>query len=420
MIAALEERGAGKATVTYRLRDWLISRQRFWGAPIPIIYCPEHGAVPVPEDQLPVMLPDKVDFKPTGESPLKYVPDFYETICPICGGPAKRETDTMDTFICSSWYFLRYTDPHNDQAAWDQEKVNTWMPMNMYIGGPEHAVMHLLYARFFVKGLRDMGHLTFGEPFQRLFHQGMVLGPDGQKMSKSRGNVIAPDDVVARYGADAVRCYLMFMGPFDMGGPWNNQGIDGVSRYLGRLWALLTATEDLASGSDKTVTRPSTALVTLRHKIVKRMTDHYEHLRFNTALAAAMEMTNALTTARDSGEAAADPVAFTEAVESLIRMLAPLAPYITEELWSRRGHTESVHSTDWPTFDEALTIDAVITMPVQVNGKLRGTISVAADADETTARTAVEADAKIMNSMVEKTIRKIIFIPGKLINFVVG
>src|SRR5262249_19711674 len=239
-IALIEAKGVGKAAVTYRLRDWLISRQRFWGCPIPIVYCPEHGAVPVPEDQLPVLLPDEVEFKPTGESPLRYVPEFLNTTCPLCGTPATREVDTLDTFVCSSWYFLRYIDPQNAHAAWSRAKVDEWMPVDMYIGGAEHATMHLLYARFFVKALRDMGLLQCDEPFKRLFHQGIVLGPDGQKMSKSRGNVIAPDDVVQRYGADTVRAYLMFMGPFDQGGPWSHQGIEGVSRFISRVWALVT------------------------------------------------------------------------------------------------------------------------------------------------------------------------------------
>ncbi|MGH2516827.1 MAG: class I tRNA ligase family protein, partial [Ktedonobacterales bacterium] len=240
VIAWAEEHGVGKATVTYRLRDWLISRQRFWGAPIPIVYCPEHGAVPVPEDQLPVLLPDEVEFKPTGESPLRYVPAFLNTTCPLCGGPATREVDTMDTFLCSSWYFLRYADPQNAAAAFSPEQMARWLPVDMYIGGAEHATMHLLYARYFVKVLRDVGLLAFDEPFTRLYHQGIVLGPDGVKMSKSRGNVIAPDDVVGRYGADTVRAYLMFMGPFDQGGPWNHQSIEGVARFMNRVWALVT------------------------------------------------------------------------------------------------------------------------------------------------------------------------------------
>jgi leucyl-tRNA synthetase len=455
IIAELERRGVGQATVNYRLRDWLISRQRFWGAPIPVVYCPDHGTVPVPEDHLPVLLPDHVDFKPTGESPLKYVPEFYETTCPICGKPATRETDTMDTFICSSWYFLRYCDPHNAQAAWSPEKIANWMPVDMYNGGPEHAVMHLLYARFFIKALRDMGLVNFSEPFTRLFHQGMVLGPDGQKMSKSRGNVIAPDKVVNKYGADAVRCYLMFMGPFDQGGPWNNQGIEGVARYMQRVWSLVTTAPPTEGGTrnDAKATRkdaenetasrvmsrtshatprsgssepssvgvgPASELARLRHKTIKRVGEHYANLRFNTALAALMEMTNALNAARESGAAAQHPADFAAAIDTLILLLAPLAPYITEELWHQRGHTGSVHRASWPEYDEALTLDAIITVPVQVNGKLRATIEVPADADEGDIRAAAEAEPKVQAHIAGKTIRKVVYVPGKLINFVVG
>ncbi len=413
-IAAITQRGVGSAKVTYRLRDWLISRQRFWGAPIPIVYCPEHGTVPIPEDQLPVLLPDYVEFKPTGESPLNYVPEFVNTTCPICGGPARRETDTMDTFICSSWYFLRYADPHNSTAPWDQARIERWLPVNMYNGGAEHAVMHLLYARFFVKGLRDMGYLRFDEPFMRLFHQGIVLGPDNQKMSKSRGNVIAPDAVVGKFGADAVRCYLMFMGPYDMGGPWNDQGIEGISRFIQRVWTISQPGIVPAVDAPEAVT----PLVRLRHKIIQRMTEHYAKLHFNTALAAAMELTNALYAARDDGTAAREPAAFTAAVDALMQMLAPLAPFITEELWHRRGHTTSIHQSDWPTFDVALTIDAIITIPVQVNGKMRGTIEATPDADEATVRAAAEANPRVTAALAGQTVRKVIYIPGKMISFV--
>lgn len=420
IIAELERRGVGKATVSYRLRDWLVSRQRFWGSPIPIIYCPEHGTVPVPEDQLPVLLPDYVKFKPTGESPLKDVPEFVNTTCPICGGPARRETDTLDTFLCSSWYFLRYADPHNDRAAWDEKKIAQWLPVDMYNGGSEHAILHLLYARFFIKALRDMGHLHFDEPFTRLFHQGMVLGPDGQKMSKSRGNVIAPDDVVTQHGADAVRCYLMFMGPFDQGGPWNNQGIKGVVTFLQRFWTLAVTQWQPAKHTATDKNSAPSDLARLRHKTVKRVGDHYEHWRFNTALAAMMEMVNALYQARENGSAAQHPADYADAIESLTLLLAPLAPYITEEVWHRHGHTTSVHVADWPTFDEALTQDAIITVPVQVNGKLRATVEVPAEATEAEIRVAAEAHPKIVSALADKTIRKVIYVPGKLLNFVVG
>ena len=372
---------------------------------------------------MPVVLPDEVQFKPTGESPLRYVPEFLNTTCPTCGKPATRETDTMDTFICSSWYFLRYTDPDDAMNPWTAESTAKWMPVDMYIGGPEHATMHLLYARFFVKALRDMGLLNCDEPFTRLYHQGMVLGPDGQKMSKSRGNVIAPDDVVGRYGADTVRCYLMFMGPFDQGGPWNNQGVEGVSRYMHRVWALVTSAPPAPKpGKDAPSQNDSSAsdLARLRHKMVKRVGDHYAHLRFNTALASLMEMTNGLYAARENGDATRHPADYAAAIEALVQMLAPLAPYITEELWHQRGHSASVHLSSWPQYDEALTIDAVITVPVQVNGKLRATIEMGADAEEAEIRAAAEAEPKVQAHIAGKTIRKVVYVPGKLINFVVG
>ena len=417
-IKHIEEIGAGKATVSYRLRDWLISRQRYWGAPIPIVYCEEHGAVPVPEDQLPVVLPDEVQFKPTGESPLRYVPEFLHTTCPICGQPATRETDTLDTFICSAWYFLRYADPHDDQQAWDAKKVAQWLPVDMYIGGPEHATLHLMYARFFVKALRDMGLLNFSEPFTRLYHQGMVLGPDGQKMSKSRGNVIAPDDVVSRYGADAVRAYLMFMGPFDQGGPWNNQGIEGVSRYLNRVWTLVT---DFVEARGESAAKESAAgreVERLRHKTIARVTADYEGLRFNTALAALMEYVNGLNKAREAAPGTQRDMRYAAAVDTLLTLLAPMAPHIAEELWSRVGHGESVHQQPWPEFDPALTVDEEITIVVQVNGKVRDTLRCAPDVTEAQVRAAALASAKVSAALGGRDVRKVIYVPGKLANVV--
>lgn len=417
VIEWLEEHHVGVGAVNYRLRDWLVSRQRFWGAPIPIVYCEQHGTVPVPEDQLPVRLPDEVDFKPTGESPLRYVPEFLHTTCPICGGPATRETDTLDTFLCSSWYFLRYADPHDDQRAWDEKKLAKWLPVDMYIGGPEHATLHLMYARFFVKALRDMGLLDFSEPFTRLYHQGMVLGPDGQKMSKSRGNVIAPDAVVARYGADAVRAYLMFMGPFDQGGPWNNQGIEGVSRYLNRVWTLVTDYVE-RSGEPRAETPAGREVERLRHKTIARVSSDYEGLRFNTALAALMEFVNGLNKAREeSPDLPRDP-RYGAAVESLLALLAPLAPHIAEELWSRTGHTESVHRRPWPSYDPALTLDEQITVVVQVNGKVRDTLLFSPDVTEAQVREQALASAKVGAALGGREVRKFIYVPGKLANVV--
>ncbi|HEX6544203.1 MAG TPA: leucine--tRNA ligase [Ktedonobacterales bacterium] len=418
-IKRIEEIGAGKATVSYRLRDWLISRQRYWGAPIPIVYCEDHGAVPVPEDQLPVVLPDEVQFKPTGESPLRYVPEFLNTTCPVCGNPATRETDTMDTFICSSWYFLRYTDPDDALHPWTAETATKWMPVDMYIGGPEHATMHLLYARFFVKALRDMGLLAIDEPFTRLYHQGMVLGPDGQKMSKSRGNVVAPDDVIARYGADAVRCYLMFMGPFDQGGPWNNQGIEGVARFLNRAWSLLTETIEAQTG--ETAEKPQgSAAERLRHKAIARVTDDYAELRFNTALAGLMEFVNGLNRLREEDPAVIRDARFLAAVDELLVLLAPMAPHVTEELWHQRGHTESIHLRPWPEYDPALTVDNIVTLVVQVNGKVRDRLEVTPGLSDEQARELVLARPKVQSALEGRAPKKFIYVRDRNLASVVG
>ncbi len=411
-----EEQGIGKYAVNYRLRDWLVSRQRYWGSPIPIIYCPTDGTVPVPEEDLPVLLPDEVQFKPTGESPLRYVSEFLNTTCPICGGPATRETDTLDTFLCSSWYFLRYMDPKNDQEAWDTEKIAKWLPVDMYIGGAEHAVMHLLYARFFVKALRDMGLLNFNEPFTRLYHQGTVLGPDGQKMSKSRGNVIAPDDVVGTYGADAVRCYLMFMGPFDQGGTSNIQGIEGVWRYLNRVWNLVQDAAEAFNGPHIPGSEVGHEIKRTTHKFIKRVTADYADLHFNTALAGLMEFTNTLMKARETE--AVRTAEFRQAIEALLLLLAPLAPHITEELWHGFGYSESIHRQPWPSYDEALTQDAIVTVVVQINGKLRDKLEVAAEASEDEVRALALASERVQKLLEGREPKKVIYVPGKLINLV--
>ncbi|MBE3560516.1 MAG: leucine--tRNA ligase [Ktedonobacteraceae bacterium] len=412
----LEEHNCGAFKVSYRLRDWLISRQRYWGAPIPIIYCPQDGMVPVPEDQLPVRLPENVQFKPTGESPLRYEEDFLNTTCPVCGGPATREVDTMDTFIDSSWYFLRYADPHNDQEAWSQEKLQKWLPVDQYIGGVEHAILHLLYSRFFVKALHDMGHLNFDEPFLRLFHQGMVLGHDGQKMSKSRGNVEAPDEYVEKYGADTVRCYMMFIGPFDAGGSFKAENLEGVWRFLNRVWTLVTdAWSDTVSSEE---TPQSMAIERLRHKTIKRVTEDLRNFRFNTALAALMECNNALI--KQQQEPVARSAAYRRALETLLQLLAPLAPHITEELWHQTGHTESVHETSWPAYDEALTQDEVFTLVVQVNGKVRERIEVPAEISEEDVRKVALSNPRVLSFIGESTVRKVIYIPGRLVNIVVS
>lgn len=415
VIQYIEERGIGKATVTYRLRDWLISRQRYWGAPIPIVYCDKDGMVPVPEEQLPVYLPENVQFKATGESPLRYEPDFVNTTCPICGGPATREADTMDTFICSSWYFLRYADPKNAQQAWSAEAMKRWLPVDHYMGGAEHAVMHLLYARFFIKALRDMGHLEFDEPFIRLFHQGTVLGPDGQKMSKSRGNVVAPDDVVSKYGADTVRCYLLFMGPFDQGGTFKAENLEGVWRFLNRFWTLVG--DSWTEHPNSVESRESQAVERLRHKTIKRVTDEVGSLRFNTALAALMECNNALIKLQN--EEVARSTAYQRTLESIMQLLAPLAPHITEEMWQITGHSGSIHNSAWPRYEEELTRDEIFTLVVQVNGKVRERIEVASDISEPAMRALVLGNTRVASFIGEATVQKVIYVPGKLVNIVV-
>ncbi|MHB8599526.1 MAG: leucine--tRNA ligase [Ktedonobacteraceae bacterium] len=417
----IEELGVGKSAISYRLRDWLISRQRYWGAPIPIVYCEKDGMVPVPEEQLPVLLPENVEFKPTGESPLRYEPDFLNTTCPICGGPATRETDTMDTFIDSSWYYLRYADPHNSEEAWSQEKMKLWLPVDQYIGGVEHAILHLLYSRFFVKALHDMGYVDFDEPFKRLFHQGMVLGADGQKMSKSRGNVEAPDRYVEKYGADTVRCYMMFIGPFDAGGSFKADNLEGIWRFLNRVWSVVT--DNWQSGNSRDSFSPSASpasaspIERMRHSTIKRVTEDLSHFRFNTALAALMEFNNVLV--KQQREPVAQTATYRRSLESMMQLLAPMAPHITEELWRQTGHEGSIHLTEWPTYDEAMTHAETFTLVVQVNGKVRDRIEVPAGISEGEARTAALDNARIASFIGDNTIQKIIYIPGKLVNIVV-
>ncbi len=415
MIASIEEKGYGHARVNYRLRDWLISRQRYWGSPIPIVYCPEHGTVPVPEDQLPVWLPENVQFKATGESPLRSEPDFVNATCPICGGPATRETDTMDTFIDSSWYYLRYADPHNSEAAWNPENMQKWLPVDQYIGGVEHAILHLLYSRFFVKALHDMGHLTFDEPFLRLFHQGMVLGSDGQKMSKSRGNVEAPDKYVEKYGSDSVRCYMMFIGPFDAGGSFKADNLEGIWRFLNRVWSLI-GDAWVDSSAKEAQTSESKAIERLRHKTIKRVTEDLKNFRFNTALAAMMEFNNVLV--KQQHQEVAHSAAYRRALETLLQLLAPFAPHMSEELWHQTGHNSSIHTTSWPVYQEELTQDEAFTLVIQVNGKVRERIEVPADISEQEVRTLALSNPRVVSFVGDATVRKFIYIPGKLVNVV--
>jgi len=407
---ALAERGQGEAAITYKIRDWLISRQRYWGAPIPIVYCPEHGPQPVPEDQLPVLLPHDVDFALTGVSPLQSNEEFLAATCPVCAGPARRETDTMDTFVDSSWYFLRYASPHEEERAWDPAAVQHWLPVDLYTGGAEHAVLHLMYARFFVKALRDMGHLAFDEPFTALRNQGQILGADHHRMSKSRGNVVNPDDLTARFGSDTVRCFLMFIGPWDQGGPWNPSSIEGVHRFLGRVWAVAQASGGSGATGETSGLRHTT------HRTIKQVGEDYAEFHFNTALSKLMALTNALGDARDAGLAGTD--AYAEAVDMLLLLLAPMAPHISEELWSRRGKPYSIHQQAWPAFDPALVTAEMIELPVQVDGKLRDKLVVApGTAPEEIERMAL-ASERVQAYLKGRAPLKVVQIPGRLVNVV--
>jgi leucyl-tRNA synthetase len=407
-----EQEDTGERKVNYRIRDWLISRQRYWGTPIPVVYCDKDGIVPVPEAELPVLLPEDAEFRPTGQSPLTYHEAFVNTTCPKCGGPARRETDTMDTFVDSSWYMLRYCSPHLANAPFDREAVDHWLPVDQYMGGVEHAVMHLLYARFFIKALRDMDLLSFSEPFRRLFNQGAILGPDGSRMSKSRGNVVNPDDYVHRLGADAVRCYLMFIGPWDSGGPWNAQGISGVESFLNRLWGIVVdGPGDSAPADGGPADEEALRLI---HKTTKRVTDDLERFRYNTMLAALMEATNDLIRLRGR----VSQRVWREASERLSLLVAPGAPHLGEELWHRLGHDESIHLQSWPDYDVELIVDQQITLIIQVNGKVRDRIDVPADISEEEARRLASESPKVQQHLDGGTVRQVVYVPGRLVNIV--
>ena len=413
LAAWLEERGLGRRTVNYRLRDWLISRQRYWGTPIPIIYCARCGTVPVPERDLPVLLPEDAEFRPTGESPLKLHEAFLHTTCPQCGGPAQRETDTMDTFVDSSWYFLRYLDPHRDDVPFDQELAARWTPVDQYMGGVEHAVMHLLYARFFARVLHDLGLVPYKEPFKRLYNQGIILGPDGQRISKSRGNVVNPDDYVRQYGADTVRTYLMFLGPWNAGGPWSPQGIQGPWRFLNSVWEL--ASEDPPAPTQPDA-RTEDELRRLMHRTTKIVTERYGSFQFNTMLAELHTYRNGLQRARGRVSAAL----WDEAIRRLLLLLAPTAPHLAEELWERRGYGGSVHLQAWPTWDEALTVEERVNLVIQINGKVRDQIEVARGLSEEQVRPLVLERPKVQAAMDGRQVRKLIYVPDRLVNLVIG
>jgi len=410
----LEEKGWGKRTITYRLRDWLISRQRYWGAPIPMIYCPNCGIVPVPEGDLPVLLPEDAEFRPTGESPLKYCEQFVNTTCPRCSAPAKRETDTMDTFMCSSWYFLRYASPNCDTAPFDAQRMKYWLPVDLYTGGAEHAVMHLLYARFFIKALRDMGLVDFDEPFTHLFNQGVIIA-EKQKMSKSRGNVITPDAYVSELGVDTVRAYLMFVAPWEQGGEWDDSGISGVSRWLNRVWNLVLG--GYSCGDSIARIKAERDIYRIAHQTIRKVTNDLENIHFNTMIAILMELTNHLSKAKELG--AITPSCWKWCRDKLLLLLAPTAPHLAEELWERIGHSYSIHNQSWPVWDEELAKDEEITLVVQVNGKLRDRITVPAAITEAEARQIALERQRLKAYLEGKEIINIIYVPGRLVNLVV-
>ncbi|MFL5708744.1 MAG: leucine--tRNA ligase [Chloroflexota bacterium] len=431
IVAWLGETGRAEPKVTYRLHDWLFSRQRYWGTPIPVIYCPDDGVVPVPYEDLPVRLPETVDYAGSGDNPLNHDETFLRVDCPRCGGPARRETDTMDTFMDSSWYWFRYLSPDNEYGPVDPELTNAWTPVDQYTGGAEHAVMHLLYARFFTKAMADIGLVRDREPFLKLFNQGQILGADGERMSKSRGNVQDPDELVERYGADTVRLFLMFMGPWDQGGPWSPTGIGGVHRFLNRVWTLVLDPHGQEAGDPEAGSLPAgeteeeagRALRSAAHKTLRDVTADYEGFRFNTMIAKLMELANTLF--RYRGTPIAGGPEWDETISLLLLMLAPSAPHVTEELWSRRlaeaGEAwSSIHTQSWPAVDPSAVVETTREIPVQVNGKLRDKVVVPADATQAEIEAAVLGRDRIRAILDGKQPDRIVVAgAGKLVNLVV-
>lgn len=412
MISWLEENGKGRGKVTYRLRDWLFSRQRYWGEPIPILHLEDGTMKPVPEDQLPLVLPDVDAIKPsgTGESPLANVTEWVNTVDPETGLPARRETNTMPQWAGSCWYYLRYIDPHNDKELCSKEKQQEWLPVDLYIGGAEHAVLHLLYARFWHKVLYDLGVVTTKEPFQKLVNQGMILGTNNEKMSKSRGNVINPDEIVNQYGADTLRVYEMFMGPLEATKPWNESGVEGIHRFLSRVWRLFIA-EDGSLNPKITADGGSDDFKRTWHKTIKKVTEDFENLRFNTAISQLMIFVN------EAYKTDAVPKA---AAENFVQMLSPLAPHLAEELWERIGHTDTITYEPWPTYDEAWTVESEVEIVVQVNGKIVERTKISKDLDQAAMQEHSLSLPNVQQAVAGKTIRKVIAVPGKLVNIVVG
>jgi leucyl-tRNA synthetase len=440
--AEAQKRGIGEGTVQYRLKDWGISRQRYWGTPIPIIYCDTCGTVPVPDEDLPVLLPKTAEFSGRGDSPLAHIAEFVNATCPKCGGAGRRETDTMDTFVDSSWYFFRFTDPKNDQLPFEPAKLAYWGPVDFYSGGVEHAILHLIYSRFFSRVFRDLGMTTLDEPFTRLLTQGMVL-KNGQVMSKSKGNVVDPDDMIQKFGADALRLYVMFVAPPEKEIEWTDAGLEGSFRFLARVWRLVDRVADTIGGEG--IPAPDTqeldsaerALRRKTHDTIRRVTQDLDpRVHLNTAVSSLMELVNELYAfcgrpecgllARESDEAASVGVAertatievVKEAVDALVRMISPFAPHMAEELWERLGHATDIVSAGWPTFEESVARAEEIVVPVQVNGKVRGRLTVAADISEEKLRESALAEPQVAKYLSGKTVKKVVVINGRMVSIV--
>jgi leucyl-tRNA synthetase len=418
IVQALQRQGMADFRVTYKLRDWLISRQRYWGAPIPIVYCEKCGIVPVPERDLPVLLPQNVKFTGQGESPLATVPEFVNTTCPQCGGAARREVDTMDTFVCSSWYFLRFPSPHCDDRPFDPEIADKWLPVDQYVGGAEHAVMHLLYARFFTMALKDMGLVKFDEPFVRLVHQGIITNR-GAKMSKSHGNVINPEPYRDRYGSDTFRMFMMFMGDYTEGGDWSDEGIAGVYRFLNRVWRLVQMFRERPPRGNES--ERSSELLHLQHRTVKAVTQDLERFHFNTAISRLMEFVSGIYSYIEQVPVEQqNEQVLTGAVRTLIQCLAPFAPHLGEELWEQIEGAYSVFDSGWPIYDEKLATRDMVTVVFQVNGKLRSSASVQRGSSEEALKELALRDERVRKFVGEKSIRRVVVVPDKLVNVVVG
>jgi len=413
----LEQQGVGKSTVTYKMRDWLISRQRYWGAPIPIVHCEKDGAVAVPDDQLPVVLPDVDDFKPKGgaTSVLAEVEDWVNTTCPTCGGPAKRETDTMDGYACSSWYFLRYLDPFNDEKAWDPEVESFWGPVDFY-NGADHAVAHLLYARFWMRFFYKQGLVATPEPFKRMMYNAYIMAPDGLKMSKSKGNVIDPLEIMdSGYGADSLRVYEMFIAPYDIEAPWDVRGVPGTYRFLSRVWNLTQ--EYIEAGEGATDDSQKSELLATAHKTVKKVTQDIENEKFNTAVSSMMEAVNAYYKLKEA-QPIVKSAEWKFAIESLLQVLAPFAPHLTEELWAQIGYETTIHIDTWPKWDDAYLVQDTVTVVVQVNGKLRAKLTIGKATDEAEVKALALDDENVKKYVEGKEPKKVIYVPGRLVNIV--